>query len=104
MARNMFQDHVHCLMCAEKVPDGRMKKRAVTCSEECAKERTKQLRRLADLKYCRYCNRPATPEQQASWRRWRAWERKHPPTEAEVQASTITPQEDNNGEAMESVN
>jgi hypothetical protein len=104
MARAAFNTSVHCVVCGRLVPEDRMKKRAITCSSECGKERRNMLRRyFVDSKFCRYCMKPATPEEQARFRRWRAWEKKNPPTEAEVEASTITPQEASDGELIQSV-
>jgi hypothetical protein len=66
---------IFCVMCKEPVPLDRLKKRSITCSEKCQKERTAFLHRRVAAKKCRYCMRPATPEEQAAFRRFRKWER-----------------------------
>jgi len=103
MARAPYVDQICCVICGRNVPDERMKKRAITCSPSCGKERTNMLRRRQDNTRCRYCMKPVTPEEQARYRRWRAWEKKNPPTEAEVQASTITEQENDDAQDVQSV-
>ena len=105
MARAPQIDGMRCIMCGERIPDERLMRRkdTITCSLVCSKERDKYWRRRRDEKQCRYCQHPATPEEQARYRRWRAWEKKNPPTEAEVQASTITEQENDDAEDVQSV-
>jgi hypothetical protein len=92
--RAPFCNRICCVICGSNVPEERMKKRAITCSPACGKERSNMLRRLLDSRFCRYCSRPATPEEQARFRRWRAWERKNPPTEAEIEVSEHPPVEE----------
>lgn len=92
--RSDFARVVHCVICGDVLTEERLKKRAITCSPEHSKDRANQLRRMLDAKRCRYCQRPATQEEQARFRRWRAWEKLNPPTPEQIEASTITPQEE----------
>jgi predicted nucleic acid-binding Zn ribbon protein len=62
---------VYCVICTEKVPEDRLLRKAVTCSDEHSKTLKNLRRRKRDMKHCRMCNRPANPEERAMFARWR---------------------------------
>jgi hypothetical protein len=66
-----MNEKLFCVMCGTEIPEERLKRRAVTCKEECAKERTRYLHRRTARRKCRYCMQPATPEEQSAFKRWR---------------------------------
>jgi hypothetical protein len=77
-------DTIYCAMCTEVVPEDRVRRRSITCGDECAKARTRWLHRRTARRKCRYCMQPATPEEQISYKRWRKAER----DQAKLQATT----------------
>jgi hypothetical protein len=87
MRQNISNAKVFCVVDGNEVPHDRVKKRAITCSKECATKRRNYLRNRVDQVKCRYCQQPATPEETARFRRWRKWERENPPTAAEIAES-----------------
>lgn len=61
----------HCVICARPIPESRMTRKAVTCSDGHANELKNARRRLRDMSRCRLCNRPSTPEERAEFAAWR---------------------------------
>jgi hypothetical protein len=48
---------IFCVLCREEIPPERTARRAVTCSERCAKEYRRQARQDRAGKKCRLCGR-----------------------------------------------
>ena len=66
-----MEEKIFCVMCKNEVPADRLKRRSITCTDECAKARTRYLHRRVAKKKCRYCMQPATPSEQAMFKAWR---------------------------------
>lgn len=62
---------IYCVMCGEEVPLDRKKRRAVTCGENCAKQRNDYLRDRKELRKCKYCGNPSSAEERDEFRAWR---------------------------------
>jgi hypothetical protein len=60
------------------VPPERLKFKAITCSEECARLRKLSMRTRQDSRECRFCRKPTTPAEKASYQRFRKWEAANP--------------------------
>jgi hypothetical protein len=73
-----FEITTHCVHCAKLVPPERLKFKAITCSEECARLRKLSMRARQDSRECRFCRKPTTPAEKASYQRFRKWEAAHP--------------------------
>jgi hypothetical protein len=67
----MTTETLYCVMCGETMSEERKKKRSITCSDSCAKERTRYLHRRVARKKCRYCMQPATPDEIKLFKAWR---------------------------------
>jgi hypothetical protein len=71
MARAVYQEEsTHCVSCGELVPEARLDRGAITCSDECSKKRRVTVRTREDRKKCRYCRKPSTPEQRRAFKRF----------------------------------
>jgi hypothetical protein len=88
-----------CTMCSKQISKDRQERQAVTCSDECAKQRIEGRRKTDDDKRCRHCRRPSTLEQRAAYARFRRLEVHMPhliyPQQYEVWASkedNVTPE------------
>lgn len=62
---------VWCCVCRNPVPEARIIRKAVTCTEVCAKVLKNARRQRRDLGKCRYCNAPSTPEERKLFAKWR---------------------------------
>lgn len=63
----------YCIFDAKPIPMERLKRNAVTCSNECAKAIERQRMLLMEQTECKYCRRPSTPEERESYKEWRKW-------------------------------
>jgi len=97
-----------CVVCTKQITTERVIKKAVTCSQACAREHKNMKRRLRDTDRCRLCNRPSSAEERAEFARWRRDERtketaarrekkKLEKEAAKVRAAAPTPLEDHLG-------
>jgi hypothetical protein len=79
MARKTYDDiKTHCVICTQEIATDRVKRGAITCNKEHAKERKAQLQAMVDRKECRYCRHPSTPEQREAFKRFRKLEQRRP--------------------------
>lgn len=69
---------LRCVICAELIPEDRMKRRAVTCKDDCAREFVNRKRMLTGRKKCLVCMRPSTLAERRGFRRFRDVEKKRP--------------------------
>jgi hypothetical protein len=65
-----------CIQCTAPVPEDRVRRRAVTCSEECFQNRRAATRKKVNTDGCRFCHRPSTPAQRGRYTRWEALQRR----------------------------
>jgi len=61
----------YCVICGEAIAPSRVTRKAVTCSDQHARDLKNARRKLRDLTRCRLCNRPSTPEERAQFTAWR---------------------------------
>jgi hypothetical protein len=78
MRPQFLEVRTHCVHCAELVPPERLKFKAITCSDECARLRKLSMRARQDSRECRFCRKPTTPAEKASFQRFRKWEKENP--------------------------
>lgn len=78
MRPQFFDVTTHCVHCTTLVPPERLKFKAITCSEECARLRKLSMRTRQDSRECRFCRKPTTPAEKASYQRFRKWEAANP--------------------------
>jgi hypothetical protein len=58
-------------MCTAEIGEDREKKKAITCSGECAKKLKSHRRKTKDVKACRQCGKPSTIEERILFQQWR---------------------------------
>lgn len=62
---------LRCTVCGEPIPADREKRKAATCTPECALTLKSYRRNAPQAKRCRHCGMPSTPEERADFLRWR---------------------------------
>ena len=71
MLENAPAEAMYCILDQRPIPPERVRKRAVTCSPECARKLVAVRRAMTDEKRCRYCNAPSTPAERKLFAQWR---------------------------------
>lgn len=76
------QGKLSCVVCGLDIPDERIRRKAVTCCDDCRKtaEAIRRNKKTAG-KRCRLCNRPASDQEMERWARFRKWEKENFPSE-----------------------
>lgn len=79
------QGKLSCIVCSLDIPDERIRRKAVTCSDDCRKtaEAIRRAKKTAG-KRCRLCNRPCSQQDLERWARFRKWERENFPSERKI--------------------
>jgi len=60
------------------IPPDKLKFKATTCSDECARLRKLALRARQDMRECRFCRKPMTMADKKAFNRFRKWETANP--------------------------
>lgn len=78
MRAQFYELETFCTVCTKPVPPERLRFKAITCTEECARLRKLSMRSKQDARECRHCRKPSTPEERAAYQRFRRWEKNNP--------------------------
>ena len=78
MREQFLEQEFHCIVCTTKIPPEKLKFKATTCSDECARLRKLALRARQDMRECRFCRKPMTMADKAAFQRFRKWEQLYP--------------------------
>lgn len=62
---------IKCCICTAAIPEDRIIRKGVTCSQACRKELNARRRQREDVKFCRRCGQPCTPEEKKAFNKWR---------------------------------
>jgi len=73
-----FEQQFHCVVCTALIPPDKLKFKATTCSDECARLRKLALRARQDMRECRFCRKPMTMADKKAFQRFRRWEAANP--------------------------